>query len=41
MNYLTQQLLNPKEIKLLKSDFDNKDLPWEDGKKQLVIMLPR
>ena len=33
MNYLTQQLLNPKEIKLLKSDFDNKDLPWEDGKK--------
>jgi PKHD-type hydroxylase len=33
MNYLTQQLLNPKEIKLLKADFDNKDLPWEDGKK--------
>ena len=33
MNYLTHQLLNPKEIKLLKENLFLKDLPWEDGKK--------
>ncbi len=33
MNYLTRQLLNHKEIKLLKTELDNEDLPWEDGKK--------
>ena len=33
MNYLTHQLLNPEEIKLLQNALSNKDLPWEDGKK--------
>ena len=33
MNYLTHQLLNPKEIKLIKENLFLKDLPWEDGKK--------
>ena len=33
MNYLTHQLLNPKEIKLLKENLFLKDLPWENGKK--------
>ena len=33
MNYLTHQLLNPKEIKLLKENLFLKDLTWEDGKK--------
>jgi len=33
MNYLTHQLLNPQEIKLLKENIFLKDLPWEDGKK--------
>ena len=33
MNYLTHQLLNPEELKLLKIDFKNHDLIWEDGKK--------
>ena len=33
MNYLTHQLLNPKEIKILKENLFLKDLPWEDGKK--------
>ena len=33
MNYLTHQLLNPKEIKLLKENLFLKDLPWEEGKK--------
>ncbi|MDA9746637.1 Fe2+-dependent dioxygenase, partial [Prochlorococcus sp. AH-736-K20] len=33
MNYLTHQLLNPQEIKLLKESLFLKDLPWEDGKK--------
>ena len=33
MNYLTHQLLNPQEIKLLKENLFLKDLPWEDGKK--------
>ena len=33
MNYLTHQLLNPEELKLLKNDFKNHDLIWEDGKK--------
>ena len=33
MNYLTRQLLNPKEINLLKKNLFLKDLPWESGKK--------
>ena len=33
MNYLTHQLLNPKEINLLKTNLTLKDTPWEDGKK--------
>ena len=33
MNYLTHQLLNPQEIKLLKENLFLKDLIWEDGKK--------
>ena len=33
MNYLTHQLLNPKEINLLKKNLFLKDMPWEDGKK--------
>ena len=33
MNYLTHQLLNPQEIKLLKENLFPKNLPWEDGKK--------
>ena len=33
MNYLTHQLLNPQEIKLLKENIFLKDLPWENGKK--------
>ena len=33
MNYLTHQLLNPKEVNLLKKNLFQKDLPWEDGKK--------
>ena len=33
MNYLTHQLLNPQEIKLLKENLFLKDLLWEDGKK--------
>ena len=33
MNYLTHQLLNPQEIKLVKDNIFLEDLPWEDGKK--------
>jgi len=33
MNYLTHQLLNPQEIKLLKENIFLKDSPWENGKK--------
>ena len=33
MNYLTHQLLNSQEIKLVKENIFLKDLPWEDGKK--------
>ena len=33
MNYLTHQLLNPQEIKLVKENIFQKNLPWEDGKK--------
>ena len=33
MNYLTHQLLNPEELKLLKITLEKEDLPWEDGKK--------
>lgn len=33
MNYLTHQLLNPQEIELINSVLNQKDLPWEDGKK--------
>ena len=33
MNYLTHQLLNPKEINLLKKNLSLKEISWEDGKK--------
>ena len=33
MNFLTHQLLNPQEVKLVKENIFLKDLPWEDGKK--------
>ena len=33
MNYLTHQLLNPEELKSLRNNLSNFDLPWEDGKK--------
>ena len=33
MNYLTHQLLNPKEIELINSVLNRTDLPWQDGKK--------
>ena len=33
MNYLTHHLLNPEEIRLLKTAFNNKEQLWEDGKK--------
>ena len=33
MNYLTHQLLNPKEINLLKKNLTLKEISWEDGKK--------
>ena len=32
MNYLTHQLLNPQEIKLIKENIFQKNLPWEEGK---------
>ncbi len=33
MNYLTHQLLNPQEIKLLKKNLTLQDLSWDNGKK--------
>ena len=33
MNYLTHQLLNPKEIELINAALNQPELPWEDGKK--------
>lgn len=33
MNYLTHQLLNPEEIKLLRANLKKQSLLWEDGKK--------
>ena len=36
MNYLTHQLLNPQEIKLLKKNLNLQDLSWQDGKKQFT-----
>tara|TARA_Y100000991_G_scaffold40374_1_gene28405 strand:+ start:252 stop:917 length:666 start_codon:yes stop_codon:yes gene_type:complete len=32
MNYLTLQLFNNDELKIIRQDLDNKKLPWEDGK---------
>ena len=32
MNYLTLQLLSTDELKILRKNLDNKELPWEDGK---------
>ena len=32
MNYLTLQLFNTNELKILRQNLDNKELPWEDGK---------
>ena len=33
MNYLIHQLLNPEELKSLRKNLGDFDLPWEDGKK--------
>ena len=33
MNYLSHQLLNPEELKLLNDTLNKENLPWEDGKK--------
>ena len=33
MNYLTHQLLNPKEIEHINSVLNRTDLSWQDGKK--------
>ena len=33
MNYLTHQLLNPEDLKLLNKTLGKEDLNWEDGKK--------
>ena len=33
MNYLTNQLLNPEELKILNATLNKKDLIWEDGKR--------
>ena len=33
MNYLTHQLLNPREIIILKKNLTLQDISWEDGKK--------
>ena len=33
MNYITHQLLNTKEIKLINDVMNQSELPWEDGKK--------
>ena len=33
MNYLTLQLLNPKEVELINVVMNQSELPWEDGKK--------
>ena len=32
MNYLTHQLLNPEELKILRKNLANEELLWEDGK---------
>ena len=33
MNYLSLQLLSTDELKILRKNLDNKELPWEDGKR--------
>ena len=33
MNYLTHQLLNAKEINLIKKELEEANQDWEDGKK--------
>ena len=33
MNYLIHQLLNPKEINLIKNELEKESQDWEDGKK--------
>ena len=33
MNYLTLQILSTDELKILRKNLDNKELPWEDGKR--------
>ena len=33
MNYLTHQLLNAKEINLIKKELEETNQDWEDGKK--------
>ena len=32
MNYLTLQILSTDELKILRKNLDNNELPWEDGK---------
>jgi len=32
MNYLTHELLNPEELKILRENLDKEELFWEDGK---------
>ena len=34
MNYLTNQLLNPEELKILNATLKKQDLIWEDGKRK-------
>ena len=33
MNYLTHQLLNSKELEIIRNFLNKKDLSWDDGKK--------
>ena len=41
MNYLTHKLLNTEEIRLLKINLENTNLPWENGKKTAGVHASR
>ena len=41
MNYLTNQLLNPEELKILNKTLNDKDLIWEDGKRTAGKYAPK
>ena len=41
MNYLTHKLLNSEEIRLLKINLENTNLPWENGKKTAGVHASR